>query len=118
MGNFLNLTILAVLVAVLSGPLYRQFTLFGVFRHPLSSERLFAEGQNLFIIEDTKECEDLHYHSPSNKLFTACEDSILPRFGWFPPMTRFEKPSRATGSIHVIDPEVRKSHSCMQQRRC
>lgn len=106
MGKWMNLAFLTALVAWLAGPLYRQLTLFGVFRERISSEQVYTEGQNIFTIEDTMQCEDLHYHAPSNKLFTACEDSLLPRYEWFPPLTSFNKPSRATGSIHVIDPEV------------
>lgn len=106
MGSILNIAILAVLVALLTGPLSRQMTLLGFLRKPIDNERYIA-GQNLIKIEDTMQCEDLHHHLTSNKLFTACEDSTLPRFGWFPPMQVFKQPSRATGSIHVIDPNVR-----------
>lgn len=105
MGSFLNITILAVLAAMFAGPLYRQVTLLGVLRKPIENNQ-YIEGQNLIKIEDTMQCEDLHYHASSNKLFTACEDSVLPRFEWFPPMKVFKKPSLATGSIHVIDPTV------------
>lgn len=108
MGSFLNITILAVLAAMFAGPVYRQVTLLGVLRKPMENNQ-YIEGQNLIKIEDTMQCEDLHYHAPSNKLFTACEDSVLPRFEWFPPMKVFKKPSLATGSIHVIDPVTMKS---------
>ena len=106
MAKWLNLAVLTALVAWLAGPLYRQLTVLGVFREHISREQIYTEGQNIFTIADTMQCEDLHYHASSNKLFTACEDSILPRFAWFPPMTNFKKPATGTGSIHVIDPEV------------
>lgn len=102
MGSFLNIAILAVLGALLAGPQYRQVTLLGILRPPIHS----TAYKNVVKIEDTMQCEDLHHHLPSNKLFTACEDSVAPRFKWFPPMTAFKEPSRATGSIHVIDPVV------------
>lgn len=111
MGKWLNLAFLTALVAWLAGPLYRQLTVLGVFREKLSKDRVYTEGANLFTIEDTMQCEDLHYYPLSGQLFTACEDSMEPRYEWFPPMTNFKKPSTATGSIHVVNPEV--SPACL-----
>ncbi|KAH2672123.1 hypothetical protein KXV51_005812 [Aspergillus fumigatus] len=86
MAGFVPLALLAVLAATLYGPVYQQLTIMGV-----------SSG-------------DLHYWQPTNKIFTACEDSVLPRFKWFPPLGNLEEPAVAsTGSIHVIDPKIMKS---------
>ncbi|KAE8350955.1 hypothetical protein BDV28DRAFT_138133 [Aspergillus coremiiformis] len=108
MGSLLNVAILTVLVATIYGPVYRQLTVLGVFRKATCGARL-AEQQSFHRIEDTMQCEDLHYYKPSHKIFTACEDSVLPRFKWFPPLENFEGPGDSTGSIHVIDPSTMKS---------
>lgn len=103
MPGFLSLAVVAAFFAAsLYGPVYRELTILGVFRNPSSA--VIAEDQGFYKIDDTIHCEDLHYHS--NRLFTACEDSPQTRFGWFPPMVVFTQPPLATGSIHVIDPEV------------
>ncbi|KAB8254247.1 hypothetical protein BDV32DRAFT_18999 [Aspergillus pseudonomiae] len=108
MGSLLNLAILTILVATFYGPVYRQLTVLGVLRKATDEVRL-AEQQAFHRIEDTMQCEDLHYYMPSHKIFTACEDSVLPRFKWFPPLGNFEGPVDSTGSIHVIDPRTMKS---------
>ncbi|EAW09175.1 serum paraoxonase/arylesterase family protein [Aspergillus clavatus NRRL 1] len=107
MLGLLNLALLAVLVAMLYGPVSRQITILGVLRHP--APLVLAEGQGFYKIEDTMQCEDLHYWSPTNKVFAVCEDSVLPRFKWFPPVGNFEGPATTTGSIHVIDPQTMKA---------
>ncbi|KAF4253175.1 hypothetical protein KXX16_005288 [Aspergillus fumigatus] len=94
MAGFVPLALLAVLAATLYGPVYQQLTIVGGYHK----------------IADTMQCEDLHYWQPTNKIFTACEDSVLPRFKWFPPLGNLEEPAVAsTGSIHVIDPKTMKS---------
>lgn len=104
-GLALAFAALAVLTAVLYGPVCRTVTILGIFRKP--SPAVVAADEMLFRrIDDTMQCEDLHYYQPVNKLFAACEDSMLPRFEWMPPMGNFKKPSKARGSIHVIDPKV------------
>ncbi|XHG09220.1 hypothetical protein AWENTII_012296 [Aspergillus wentii] len=107
MGGLLKLAIVAVLVATLYRPVSWRLTMTGIFNKP--AKMMLVEGQNLFKIEDTIHCEDLHHYKPANKLFTACEDSIVPRFEWFPPLALFKKPTETTGSIHVIDPKTLKS---------
>ncbi|GIC86519.1 uncharacterized protein Aud_002893 [Aspergillus udagawae] len=108
MAGFIYLALLAVLAATLYGPVYRQVTILGVFRHP--APLVIVEGQGYHKIADTMQCEDLHYWQPTNKIFTACEDSVLPRFKWFPPLGNLEQPAvTSTGSIHVIDPKTMKS---------
>ncbi|KHN94092.1 serum paraoxonase/arylesterase family protein [Metarhizium album ARSEF 1941] len=57
-------------------------------------------------IPDTVHCEDLHYHEPSNLLFTACEDTEDTRYAWFPPLAHLDDPNvglKAQGSIKIID---------------
>lgn len=98
-------TLVAILATVLYEPLTRSLTILGVFRHPAPTPA--ALDDTLFkIIDDTKQCEDLHYYEPAGVLFAACEDSKFPRFEWWPPMTTFRRPSYRTGSIHVIEPRV------------
>lgn len=105
MAGSLHIALLAVLAATLYGPVSRQLTVLGVFRHP--TPLVIVEGQGYHKIADTMQCEDLHYWQPTNKIFTACEDSVLPRFKWFPPLANFELPAvTPTGSIHVVDPKV------------
>ncbi|KAL2000756.1 hypothetical protein VTN02DRAFT_2674 [Thermoascus thermophilus] len=109
MGSFhgwVGLAFLAALVALAYEPLHRRLTVLGVLREP--ARMAVAEG-DLVVVEDTMQCEDLHLHALSNTLFTACEDSIAPRFSWFPPLANFQTPSYAQGSIHVIDPKTFKS---------
>ncbi|KOC07213.1 serum paraoxonase/arylesterase family protein [Aspergillus flavus AF70] len=108
MGNLLNLAILTMLVATLYGPVYRRLTVLGVLRKATDEVRLAAQ-QAFYRIEGTMQCEDLHYYTPTHQIFTACEDSVLPRFKWFPPLGNFEGPVDSTGSIHVIDPRTMKS---------
>ncbi|BDD63269.1 hypothetical protein MAP00_008183 [Monascus purpureus] len=79
---------LVVLAAVLlSGPVSRIVSILGIFRNT-SPAAVAADkiGTVFRKIDDTMHCEDLHYYQPANKLFTACEDSTLPRFEWFPPL--------------------------------
>lgn len=101
--------ILPIIFAYVYGPsLYRGVTVLGVLRKP--DNTLVANSADIVTIEDTTHCEDLHYHAPSNSLFTACEDSVDTRFVWFPPLGTFDDPAvgqGSRGSIHVIDPQVR-----------
>lgn len=67
-------------------------------------------------IPNTRFCEDVHLHSSSGKLFTACEgpDSVADyniRRSWFPPLTIFEASAeevlaRARGGLYVVDPNT------------
>jgi len=92
-----------------------QATVFGFYR---SGDASTAVAENdLIYISDTIACEDIHYHSRSNTLFAACEDSLQARFDWFPAAGHTDHPESAgTGSIHVIDAEVSSSGSCYLQR--
>lgn len=105
--------ILAFLVAFLSYSLYayspyvyRTLKVAGVLRrNPASTTGL----EEVVVIPDTIHCEDLHYYSPANALFTACEDKLETRFGWFPGLGNLDDPElgrRGRGSIHVIDVDV------------
>lgn len=102
MPGLFSLAVVALLVGAIYGPVYRELTIFGVFRTP--SRAVIAEDQSFYKIEDTVHCEDLHHYA--NRLFAACEDSSQTRFGWFPPMVIFTQTPQSTGSIHVIDPQV------------
>ncbi|KAL3446772.1 serum paraoxonase/arylesterase family protein [Aspergillus insuetus] len=98
----LFVTLLAVLASVLYSPVQRVLTVFGVYRNA----SLTSSAQNIFTIPDTLQCEDVHYYAPGNILFAACEDSVLQRFQWFPPLVMLDGPADSTGSIHVIDPQT------------
>jgi hypothetical protein len=100
----LFVTLLAVLASVLYSPVQRVLTVFGVYRNA----SLTSSAQNIYTIPDTLQCEDVHYYAPGNVLFAACEDSVLQRFRWFPPLVMLDGPADSTGSIHVIDPQVRE----------
>ncbi|KAK8039329.1 hypothetical protein PG993_007740 [Apiospora rasikravindrae] len=103
--------ILSVVLAYLYGTqVYRQLTIFGVFRTPSSTH--VSAGDTIVVIEGTKHCEDLHWHEPSQRLFTACEGSQTTRFSWWPPLTNHEDPTAlkdARGSLVVVDPKTQKS---------
>jgi len=105
--------LLVLLVAVLLGvssigpQLARYLKVVGVFRHPTGMP--VSNADHLVYIDDTVQCEDIHYHQDSNQLFLACEDSPEARFEWFPPLAIFHNSSKAAlgrGSIHVVDPLV------------
>ncbi|RAL06885.1 serum paraoxonase/arylesterase family protein [Aspergillus homomorphus CBS 101889] len=107
MKSSLNLAIFVLVVAYLYGPVCHWLTVLGVFR--AAADVVTAEAQKIHKIEDTMQCEDMHYHQPSGYIFTACEDSFLPRFKWFPPLGNLEGPAPSTGSFHLIDPKTLKS---------
>lgn len=97
-----------IFVAYLYGPsLQRTITVLGALRKPANT--LVTNPDDFVTIEDTVYCEDLHYYAPTHSLFTACEDSVDIRFGWFPGLATFHDPALGVtgrGSIHVIDPVV------------
>ncbi|GKZ80952.1 hypothetical protein AnigIFM56816_005462 [Aspergillus niger] len=107
MKSYINLAIVAVLFASLYGPVTRELKVLGAFRS--ASETTSSQSNPVHPIADTIHCEDLHYYQPAGQLFTACEDSIVPRFRWFPPLVNFDGPADTKGSIHVIDPQTLKS---------
>ncbi|KAL2836782.1 hypothetical protein BJY01DRAFT_238131 [Aspergillus pseudoustus] len=80
----------------------RVLTVFGVYRNAT----LTSPAQNIYTIPDTLQCEDIHYYAPGDVLFAACEDSVLQRFRWFPPLVMLDGPADSTGSIHVINPQT------------
>ncbi|PWY67552.1 serum paraoxonase/arylesterase family protein [Aspergillus heteromorphus CBS 117.55] len=106
-GHYINLSIIAILVSTLYGPISHELTVLGVFR--TASSAVNSHGQDrrpIHAVEDTLHCEDLHYYPPADQIFTACEDSALSRFKWFPPLANFDGEADTTGSIHVIDPRT------------
>ncbi|KAL5334181.1 hypothetical protein BJX70DRAFT_402829 [Aspergillus crustosus] len=104
-----RLSLFLVLVAAFGPLVYnavrRELTVLGVYRTPAAT----ASSQEIYKIPDTLQCEDLHYYAPGNVIFTACEDSIIPRFRWFPPLVHLDGPPETTGSIHIIDPQTLQS---------
>ena len=104
----LLLALSAYLVASIYGPVNKFVTVVGLFRTP--SNTYIEQADDFITFPDTVHCEDLHHHLASNLLFTACEDSPLSRFEWFPPLSTFVDRSYAKqGSIHVLDPTVWQS---------
>ncbi|KAK7977413.1 hypothetical protein PG988_004903 [Apiospora saccharicola] len=103
--------LLSVFLAYLYGTqVYRQLTIFGLFRTP-SSTHTSAED-TVVVIEGTKHCEDLHWHKPTQRLFTACEGPRTTRFSWWPPLANHEDPTAlkdARASLVVVDPKTQKS---------
>lgn len=100
----LIIALLALLGSYLYPSIKLRLTVLGVFRNPTVLTTL-QEG-DLVKIEDTVQCEDLHYYEPAKLLFTACQDSPAGRFMWFPPLATFDTPLFTQGSIHVVDPKV------------
>ena len=103
MRTTIVLTVLAALTALLYTPVARTVRIMGLLRTAEDSRTTRTVRQ----IEDTRQCEDLHYYAPAQQLFAACEDSTQPRFAWWPAMGTFTTPWRGRGSIHVIDATVR-----------
>lgn len=98
---------LAILGSWLYPKLHRSTVALGVFRKPANTTIALSD---LHVVKGTTHCEDVHYHSASNLLFTACEDNAAVRHSWFPPLANFDDASVATasqGSIKIIDPTVR-----------
>ncbi|KAI0125435.1 hypothetical protein BJ170DRAFT_631146 [Xylariales sp. AK1849] len=89
--------------------LARPITVLGVLRDPVPIAQFTDE--NITLIEGTTHCEDIHYHAPSHKLYTACEDSGNTRFAWFPPLALFDCSvvNQARGGLFVIEPETKKA---------
>lgn len=111
------LTTIAVSVALLAIPLgylynswlpviQRVIVVVGVNRHAEAFKATNAD--DLVLIDNTVHCEDIHYYEPTNELYTACEDSHLTRFSWFPPLAEFNASvlDRARGGLFIIDTEV------------
>ncbi|KAL2816313.1 hypothetical protein BJX63DRAFT_420048 [Aspergillus granulosus] len=94
--------LLAILASVLYNPVQRMLTVVGVYRNAT----LQLSARTIHAIPDTLQCEDVHYYAPGNVIFAACEDSVLQRFRWFPPLVMLDGPADSTGSIHVIDPQT------------
>ena len=106
------LSLIAILASIFgaflsSAPVRRTLTLGGIFRTPTVSIQNAASG--VTALDGTIQCEDLHYHEPSNLIFTACEENEGLRFSWFPPLGNFDDPSdvyKSQGSIKIINPIV------------
>ncbi|KAK8130340.1 hypothetical protein PG999_002720 [Apiospora kogelbergensis] len=103
--------LLSVFLAYLYGTqVYRQLTIFGVFRTPTNTH--ISADDTVVVIEGTKHCEDLHWHDPSQLLFTACEGSQTTRWAWWPPLANHDDPTAlkdVRASLVVINPKTQKS---------
>ncbi|EEU35840.1 uncharacterized protein NECHADRAFT_34932 [Fusarium vanettenii 77-13-4] len=105
---------LVLILSFLCLPYIQSLTRFvkvlGFFREKNST--IVQDPSHLILINDTIQCEDIHFEKQSGKLFLACEGSYEGRFEWFPPLANFHDPSlaaKSTGSIHVVDPELKQS---------
>ncbi|WQF79113.1 Putative six-bladed beta-propeller, TolB [Colletotrichum destructivum] len=84
----------------------RAVKLVGIGRVSVNTSVL--NGGDFVFIDDTVYCEDLHHHTPSGLLFTACDDNKETRAAWFPGLANLDDPvksSKQKGSFHVIDPK-------------
>ncbi|CRG87864.1 alpha-L-arabinofuranosidase [Talaromyces islandicus] len=96
--------IIGLVFAVAFPHCFRQAKVIGVLRTPSSTP---IAPEKYVVIPDTTYCEDIHYYSQANILFTACEDDNSTRYEWFPPLGIFDHPEVIRqGSIHVIDPKT------------
>lgn len=84
----------------------RTITVFGIHRQPAAVK--VASSGDMVLLENTMHCEDLHYYAPTHELYTACEDSLVTRFSWFPPLTEFNASviSQARAGLFIINPDV------------
>lgn len=101
-------TFLIIFASRFYAPLKTKYIVAG-FSRP-RDQIVNIHGDQLVKIPNTSHCEDLHYHEPSNKLITACQNTKVKnaRRGWFPPLGLFDvKHSKVQGSLVVIDPTVR-----------
>ncbi|KAG6002147.1 hypothetical protein E4U43_001162 [Claviceps pusilla] len=109
-SNLLVLVIGVVAILLYLAELPRASIVLGLWRQPAKS--LVTDPHDFHIIPDTVHCEDLHYHEPSNLLFTACEGTEHTRQAWFPALTVLGDPTtglKAQGALEVIDPRTMKS---------
>ncbi|KAH8650201.1 serum paraoxonase/arylesterase family protein [Xylariales sp. PMI_506] len=115
MTNFISTpTFTVALLSAILGYIYYAFvpeiqraaTVMGISRSPVMFQA--ASPDELVLIEGTTHCEDIHYFEPSQELYTACEDSDLTRFSWFPPLTSLNASvlTQARGGLFVIDPQL------------
>ncbi|KAK2616740.1 hypothetical protein QQS21_000352 [Conoideocrella luteorostrata] len=104
--------ILAAVLAVFiyTAELSRAPFVLGVGRQKASTP--VSNPNDFHTIADTVHCEDIHYHEPSNLLFTACEGTESTRYGWFPGLGHLDDPTvalKAQGVLEVIDPRTMKA---------
>lgn len=115
MTNILaKLAICVGILAISLGYLYtayyptvqRAITVFGVHRQP-GAVKVASVG-DLVLLDNTIHCEDIHYYTPTNELYTACEDSLTTRFSWFPPLAEFNASAvkQARAGLFIINPDV------------
>ncbi|KAG5922087.1 hypothetical protein E4U42_005605 [Claviceps africana] len=109
-SRLLALVAAAAALLLYKAELSRAYIVFGLGRP--SAKTIVTNPHDLLLIPDTVHCEDLHYHEPSNLLFTACEGTEHTRMVWFPPLAMFDDPAaalRAQGALEVIDPHTMKA---------
>ncbi|KAF5575095.1 serum paraoxonase arylesterase [Fusarium pseudocircinatum] len=107
---FLVLALSILLCLPHTSSIARFVRVLGFFR--TRNNAIKQDPGNLIFINDTIQCEDIHFDKKSGKLFLACEDNHEGRFEWFPPLANFQNLSlaaKSTGSIHVVDPESKQS---------
>lgn len=106
------LTVITSLIALLYSPLKLRAEVLGFTRSFKPFHNIHGEG--LQVIPNTVQCEDLHHHLPSGRLFAGCQGRAEERFSWFPPLDIFKDESaagRSDGGIFVIDTKVTGSRS-------
>ncbi|KAI1078918.1 calcium-dependent phosphotriesterase [Whalleya microplaca] len=105
---YLTVTVLTALTAVLYSPLKRDIAILGLNRSPTSWKNI--HGSESHVIPDTIACEDLHHHTPSGLIYTACTGDIEKVAGWFPGAPSLDHPENpGYGTIQILDPTTMKS---------
>ncbi|QPG98865.1 hypothetical protein C2857_000230 [Epichloe festucae Fl1] len=109
-SNVFVLLVAVVAALIYTAELPRTSVVLGFWR--TNANTILTDPSDFQTIPDTFQCEDVHYHEPSNLLFTACEGSQDTRQAWFPGLAHLDDPAaglKAQGSIEVIDPRTMKA---------
>ncbi|KAI0004435.1 calcium-dependent phosphotriesterase [Xylariaceae sp. FL0662B] len=105
---YLAVVVLTALTAVIYSPVKRRVAIMGLTRHPSSWTNI--HGIENRAVPDTIACEDLHHHTPSGMLYSACMGDMEKMSGWFPGAPCLDHPeSPGRGTIEIIDPVTMKS---------
>ncbi|QIW95655.1 hypothetical protein AMS68_001173 [Peltaster fructicola] len=97
--------LVAAFVGFAGFPIYNRAVTLGITRSSFDN----IHGYGLKLLPETVACEDLHYESHSNQLYTSCQVDNVKRSAWFPPLLQFdESASTAEGTIVVIDVATQK----------
>lgn len=109
-GRRISLIFIIIGIAVRVGfYLYHRLSVLGSFRNPTRKASSFAVDDQIFLLDGLSHCEDLTYIPELGKIYTACQGDMGVRYGWFPPLSNFDRPSGVEGvdgGLYSIDVEV------------